>query len=85
MEALGRREWPRTEAENHRLAFAMFAARAIALDMEKAGCGDEIEKIGRAILHDALFPPEAANGEDGQRQVRASPPGKVSPAAESSS
>ena len=49
MEALERREWPRTEAEIHLLRSAMFAAQAIIRDMEKAGREDEIEQISRNI------------------------------------
>ena len=49
MEAMERREWPRTEAEIHLLRSAMFAAQAIIRDMEKAGREDEIEQISRNI------------------------------------
>ena len=49
MEALERREWPRTEAEIHLLRSAMFAAQAIVRDMERDGREDEIEQIGRNI------------------------------------
>ena len=49
MEALERREWPRTEAEIHLLRAAMFAAQAIIRDMERAGREDEIEQISRNI------------------------------------
>ena len=49
MEALERREWPRTEAEIHLLRSAMFAAQAIVRDMERDGREDEIEIIGRNI------------------------------------
>ena len=49
MEALERREWPRTEAEIHLLRSAMFAAQAIIRDMERDGREDEIERIGRNI------------------------------------
>ena len=49
MEALDRREWPRTEAEIQLLRSAMFAAQAIARDMEKAGREDEIEEISRDV------------------------------------
>ena len=47
--ALDRRKWPSTTAEIHLLRSAMFAAQAIALDMEKAGREDEIEQISRTI------------------------------------
>ena len=49
LEALDRREWPRTEAEIHLLRSAMFTAQAIVRDMEKAGRQDEIEAISRTI------------------------------------
>ena len=49
MEALERREWPRTEAEIHLLRSAMFTAQAIIRDMEKAGRDEEIERISRNI------------------------------------
>ena len=49
MEALERREWPRSEAEIHLLRSAMFAAQAIIRDMEMAGREDEIEQISRNI------------------------------------
>ena len=45
MEALDHREWPRTEHEIQLLRSAMFAAQAIARDMERAGRGDEVEEI----------------------------------------
>ena len=49
MEALERREWPRSEAEIHLLRSAMFTAQAIIRDMERDGREDEIEEIGRNI------------------------------------
>ena len=49
MEALDHREWPRTEHEIQLLRSAMFAAQAIARDMERAGRRDEIEEISRNI------------------------------------
>ena len=49
MEALERREWPRTEVEIHLLHSAMFAAQAIIRDMEAAGREEEIEQISRTI------------------------------------
>ena len=49
IEAIEGREWPRTEAEIHLLRSAMFTAQAIIRDMEKAGRGDEIERICRNI------------------------------------
>ena len=49
MEALERREWPRTEAEIHLLRSAMFTAQAIIRDMEREGREEEIEEISRNI------------------------------------
>ena len=49
MEALGRREWPRTEAEIHLLRSAMFTAQAIIRDIERVGREEEIEQISRNI------------------------------------
>ena len=49
MEALERREWPRTEAEIHLLRSSMFTAQAIIRDMEKAGREKEIEQISRDL------------------------------------
>ena len=49
MEALERREWPRTEAEIHLLRSAMFTAQAIIRDMEQNGREKEIEEISRNI------------------------------------
>ena len=49
MEALDRREWPRTELEIQLLRSSMFAAQAIARDMEKTGRQDEINEIIRNI------------------------------------
>ena len=49
MEALERRDWPRTEAEIHLLRSAMFAAQAIIRDMERTGREEEIEAISRNI------------------------------------
>ena len=63
MEALDRREWPRTQAEIYLLRSAMFTAQAIARDMNAAGRGDEIEEIARNISRVAPeLPPET--GED---------------------
>ena len=65
MEALDRREWPRTEAEIHLLRSAMFTAQAIALDMEKAGREDEIEELSRFISQVAPELPEPASESTG--------------------
>ena len=58
MEALKRREWPRTEAEIHLLRSAMFTAQAIIRDMERDGREEEIEQISRNISEVAPELPE---------------------------
>ena len=62
LEALDRREWPRTEAEIHLLRSAMFTAQATARDMAAAGRGEEIEEIARAISKIAPELPEEPGG-----------------------
>ena len=62
IEALDRREWPRTEAEIHLLRSAMFTAQAIARDMTEAGRGDEIAEIARNISRVAPELPEQPGG-----------------------
>ena len=63
MEALERREWPRTEAEIHLLRSAMFAAQAIIRDMERTGRDEEIEEISRNISEVAPeLPGKLTNG-----------------------
>ena len=66
MEALERREWPRTEAEIHLLRSAMFTAQAIIRDMEKTGREDEIDQISRNISEVAPELPDksAKNSRD---------------------
>ena len=54
IEALDRREWPRTELEIQLLRSSMFAAQAIARDMIAAGREEELEEIRRNIS--ALVP-----------------------------
>ena len=49
MEALDHGGWPRTEHEIQLLRSAMFAAQAMARDMERAGRGEEVEEISRNI------------------------------------
>ena len=61
-EALDRREWPQTEAEIYLLRSAMFAAQAIARDMEAAGRGDKIAEIARHISKVAPEFPEETGG-----------------------
>ena len=65
MEALDRRQWPRTEAEIHLLRSAMFTAQATARDMAAAGRGDEIEEIARNISRIAPeLPPDSPDDTD---------------------
>ena len=49
MEALERREWPRTEAEIHLLRSAMFTAQAIIRDMERTGREEETSSKSAGI------------------------------------
>ena len=64
IEALDRREWPRTEAEIHLLRSAMFTAQANARDMAATGRSEEIEEIARAISKVAPeLPPESDEGQ----------------------
>ena len=58
VEALDRREWPRTEHEIQLLRSSMFAAQAMARDMIAAGRGDEVERIRRTISAVVPGPPQ---------------------------
>ena len=49
IEALDRREWPRTELEIQLLRSSLFAAQAIARDMIASGREEELEEIRRNI------------------------------------
>lgn len=69
MEALDKREWPRTEAEVYLLRSAMFTAQAMVRDMEKAGRQDEIEAIIRTISEVAPELPGETLQETEQRQA----------------
>ena len=65
LEAIDGANWPRTEAEIYLLRSAMFAAQAIARDMEAAGRGDEIADIARNISRVAPeLPPETSNSDN---------------------
>ena len=65
MEALDRREWPRTQAEIYLLRSAMFTAQAIARDMTAAGRDEEIEEIARNISKVAPeLPPDPTDDPD---------------------
>ena len=58
MEALDRRECPRTEAEIYLLRPPMFTAQAIARDMIANGHRGEVEKIRRKISQFVPFLPD---------------------------
>ena len=59
VEALDRREWPRTELEIHLLRSSLFTAQAMARDMIATGRSEEIEEIRREISRIAPeLPPE---------------------------
>ena len=49
VEALDRRDWPRTELEVQLLRSALFAAQALARDMIADGRAEEVEQIRRSI------------------------------------
>ena len=49
MEALDRREWPRTELEIQLLRSTLFTAQAMARDMIANGRSEEIDEIRREI------------------------------------
>ena len=59
IEALDRREWPRTELEIHLLRSSLFTAQAMARNMIAAGREEEIEAIRREISKIAPEPPPA--------------------------
>ena len=74
MEALERREWPRTEAEIHLLRSAMFVAQVTIRDMERDGREEEIGEISRTISEVAPeLPGKSANNlqaqEDSESKV----------------
>ena len=61
MQALDRREWPRTELEIQLLRSTLFTAQATARDMIAAGREHEVEEIRRDISKIAPeLPPTAA-------------------------
>ena len=65
MEALDRREWPRTEHEIRLLRSCMFTAQAIARDMISTGRRDEIEVIRQEI---SKIVPDLQDNLSGLRQ-----------------
>ena len=64
MDALDRREWPRTELEIHMLRSTLFTAQVIARDMVTEGRGDELEEIRRDISRIAPELPEDSSHEE---------------------
>ena len=64
MEALDRREWPRTEAEIQVARASLFAAQATARDMITAGCEEEVEEI-RDFISSIVPDPDAPPPQDG--------------------
>ena len=63
VEALDRREWPRTELEVQLLRSAMFAAQALARGMIADGRDEEVEQIRRSISD---IVPELPRGSESQ-------------------
>ena len=61
MEALDRREWPRTELEIQLLRSTLFTAQATARHMIANGRKEEIEEIRREISRIAPVLPPGAN------------------------
>ena len=62
MEALDRREWPRTQLEIHLLRSSLFTAQAMARDMIANGRSEQIEEIRREISRIAPeLPPGTTN------------------------
>lgn len=59
MEALDRREWPRTELDVQVAKAALFAAQVLRRDLVAAGRNDEVEEILQFIA--TLLPESAAN------------------------
>ena len=71
VEALHRREWPRTEHEIRLLRSALFAAQALARDMIADGRAEEVEQIRRSISEivpdpDAFEPNPNRDASDAQ-------------------
>ena len=62
MQALDRREWPRTELEIRMLRSCMFAAQVLARDLIAAGREDEVEEIRRDISMIAPDLPDEPSG-----------------------
>ena len=66
VEALDRREWPRTELEIQLLRSAMFTAQALARDMIAAGRAEEVEQIRRSISDVVPGLPKGFESQDTQ-------------------
>ena len=65
MEALDRREWPRTELEIQLLRSTLFTAQAMARDMIATGRREEIEEIRREISRIAPDLPPGGTDDTG--------------------
>ena len=64
MEALDRREWPRTALEIQLLRSSMFTAQATARDMIAAGREEEVEEI-RDFISSIVPDPDSPPPQDG--------------------
>ena len=65
MEALDRRQWPRTEAEIRVARASLFAAQVLACDLIAAGREHEVEEI-RDFISTIVPDPDAEQLETGQ-------------------
>ena len=65
MQALDRREWPRTELEIQLLRSTLFTAQAMARDMIATGRREEIEEIRREISRIAPDLPPGGTDDTG--------------------
>ncbi len=64
LEALDRREWPRTDQEIRMLRSCLFTAQVMARDMIAAGRGEEVEEIRRHVSQMAPELPGEPSGTD---------------------
>jgi len=76
VEALDRREWPRTKLEIQLLRSAMFAAQALARGMIADGRAEEVEQIRRSISE--VLPDFLQGPESGDARNRSAPECKCS-------
>ena len=73
MEALDRREWPRTELDIQVAKAALFAAQVLRRDLIEDGRADEVEEITQFVA--SLMPESAANPAPSS----SSPPSRTDP------